>query len=84
MTDLERLWDDYPTGPAPVGAILAATSLAAESLGLGDSVGKLEIGMAADIIGVEGNPLRDAKALLRVRFVMKDGKVYRNEASSSR
>jgi imidazolonepropionase-like amidohydrolase len=71
-------------GQDPQKAILSATSLAAESLGLADSVGTIRTGMTADIIGVEGNPLQDAKALLRVRFVMKDGKVYRNEARSSR
>jgi imidazolonepropionase-like amidohydrolase len=69
-------------GQDPQQAILSATALAAESLGLGDSVGKVKAGMAADLVGVEGNPLEDVKALLRVRFVMKDGKIYRNEAKA--
>jgi imidazolonepropionase-like amidohydrolase len=67
-------------GQDPQQAILSATSLAAKSLGLGDSVGAIKAGMSADIVGVEGNPLQDVKALLRVRFVMKGGKIYRNEA----
>jgi imidazolonepropionase-like amidohydrolase len=63
-------------GQDPHQAILGATSLAAESLGLAGSIGKLGPGMAADVIAVEGNPLEDVTALRRVRFVMKGGKVF--------
>jgi imidazolonepropionase-like amidohydrolase len=62
---------------SPMDAIAGATSLAAESLGLEDKVGSIAIGMEADIIGVEGNPLEDATALRRVAFVMKGGKIFR-------
>ncbi len=65
-------------GQDPHSAVLSATSLAAESLGLGGSVGKIAPGMEADIIAVEGNPAEDITALRRVRFVMKGGKVFRN------
>jgi imidazolonepropionase-like amidohydrolase len=61
----------------PMDAIAGATSLAAESLGLEDKVGSIAIGMEADVIGVEGNPLEDATALRRVAFVMKGGKIFR-------
>jgi len=65
-------------GQNPHQAILSATSLAAESLGLGSLLGKIAPGMEADVIGVEGNPAEDITALRRVRFVMKGGKVFRN------
>lgn len=63
-------------GQDPHQAIVSATALAAESLGLQNTVGKLSPGMAADIVAVEGNPLTDITALRRVRFVMKGGKVF--------
>ena len=66
-------------GQDPHEAILSATSLAAESLELGDSIGALEKGMVADLIAVDGNPLDDMTALRRVVFVMKDAKVVKNE-----
>jgi imidazolonepropionase-like amidohydrolase len=65
-------------GQSPHQAVVSATSLAAESLGLGSSIGKIAPGMEADVIGVEGNPAEDITALRRVRFVMKGGKVFRN------
>jgi imidazolonepropionase-like amidohydrolase len=65
-------------GQDPHQAVLSATSLAAESLGLGSSLGKIAPEMEADIIAVEGNPAEDITALRRVRFVMKGGKVFRN------
>ncbi len=64
-------------GQKPLDAIAGATSLAAESLGLGDEVGTIAPGMQADIIAVEGNPLSDATALRRIAFVMKGGKIFR-------
>ena len=44
---------------------------------MSDKIGDLKPGMFADIIAVEGNPLEDIKALGRVTFVMKDGKIYK-------
>jgi imidazolonepropionase-like amidohydrolase len=64
-------------GQRPLDAIAGATSIAAQSLGLQDVIGSIAAGMEADVIAVEGNPLEDATALRRVRFVMKGGKVYR-------
>ena len=58
-------------------AIVSATSLAAESLNLGDRIGVLSPGMEADVVGVEGDPLKDITVLRRVAFVMKGGKVYK-------
>ena len=53
----------------------SATSLAAESLGLGDEIGRIGEGWAADIIAVEGDPTEEIEAMQRVRFVMIDGRV---------
>lgn len=64
-------------GMKPIDAIRAATVNAAELLGWSDRVGALEAGKLADLIAVDGDPLANASALERVRFVMKDGKVYR-------
>jgi imidazolonepropionase-like amidohydrolase len=61
----------------PLDAIAGATSLAAESLGLSDTIGTIAPGMEADIIAVDGNPLEDPTALRRVAFVMKGGKIFR-------
>jgi imidazolonepropionase-like amidohydrolase len=65
-------------GQAPMDAIIGATSLAAESMRLQDTIGSLAAGMQADIVAVAGDPLQDITALRRVMFVMKGGVVYRN------
>ncbi len=64
-------------GQDPTQAIISATSLAARSLNLDDTVGSIAPGMEADLIAVEGNPLTDITALRRVVFVMKGGRVYK-------
>ncbi|MGH9319656.1 MAG: amidohydrolase family protein [Vicinamibacteria bacterium] len=71
-------------GQDPMAAIISATSLAAESLGMSDTIGAIAPGLEADIIAVEGNPLEDITAVRRVVFVMKGGKVYRNQTPASR
>jgi imidazolonepropionase-like amidohydrolase len=65
-------------GQSPTDAIIGATSLAAEALGLRDTIGAVAPGFAADLIGVDGDPLTDITALRRVRFVMKGGTVLKN------
>ena len=64
-------------GQDPMAAIISGTSLAAQSLNLGDKIGTLAPGMEADIVGVDGDPLKDITALRRVVFVMKGGKVFK-------
>jgi imidazolonepropionase-like amidohydrolase len=64
-------------GQNPMDAIVSATSRAARSLGLGEEIGRVAPGFTADLVAVEGNPLEDVTALRRVRFVMRDGVVYR-------
>jgi imidazolonepropionase-like amidohydrolase len=70
-------------GQAPMDAIVTATSRSAESLRLEKEIGTIAPGMEADIIAVDGNPLQDITAVRRVTFVMKGGKVLKNEAPAS-
>ncbi len=60
-------------------ALQSATVNAADLLGWQDLVGSIEPGRFADLIAVEGDPLRDVTVLERVRFVMKGGEVFKNE-----
>jgi imidazolonepropionase-like amidohydrolase len=60
-------------------AIKSATVNAAELIGVGDKLGSIEKGRLADIIAVEGNPVEDIRAMSRVKFVMKEGVVYKKE-----
>jgi imidazolonepropionase-like amidohydrolase len=59
-------------------AIKSATVNAADLLGQSDLIGSIEVGKAADIIAVSGDPVEDVKLMTKVNFVMKDGKVYKN------
>lgn len=69
-------------GMKPVDAIRAATINAADLLGQSDKVGVLEKGYYADIIAVRGNPLEDIAILEDdISFIMKGGKVYRNDVA---
>jgi imidazolonepropionase-like amidohydrolase len=60
-------------------AIVSATRISAEVLGWADRIGTIQPGKLADLIAVAQDPLQDVTALERVRFVMKDGVVYRND-----
>ena len=65
-------------GMQPIDAIRSATVRAAELLRMEKQLGNVQSGKLADIIAVDGNPLNDIKALTRVTFVMKDGKVFKS------
>ncbi|HXJ40213.1 MAG TPA: amidohydrolase family protein [Bryobacteraceae bacterium] len=65
-------------GQSPMEALVSANARAAEALRLSDSVGSIAPGMQADLIALDGDPLKDITAVRRVVFVMKAGKVYRN------
>jgi imidazolonepropionase-like amidohydrolase len=69
-------------GQRAADALVGATSLNAESLGMADRIGSLAAGMEADVIAVSGDPLKDITALRRVVFVMKGGVVYKNVSAS--
>ncbi len=64
-------------GLTPIQAIQAATVNAADLLGWNDKVGVIAPGAFADIIAVDGDPLKDVTELERVKFVMKGGAVYK-------
>ena len=64
-------------GQAPSDLIVSMTSLAAESLGLGDEIGTVAEGYAADLVVVDGNPTLDVTVLGNVRLVVKGGRVHR-------
>jgi imidazolonepropionase-like amidohydrolase len=66
-------------GLTPLQAIQAATLNAADLLGWSGKVGTLEPGAWADIIAVDGDPLKDVTTLERVKFVMKGGEVAKND-----
>lgn len=65
-------------GMKPVDALKAGTSLDAELLGVADRTGTLETGKLADIVACPGNPETEIRQVEKVRFVMKEGVVYRN------
>ncbi len=62
-------------GQDPAAVLVGMTSLAAESLGLGDEIGTVAPGYAADLVVVEGDPVADLTALHRVRLVMAGGQI---------
>ena len=64
-------------GMPAIEAILSATRNAADLLGAADRVGSVQKGRYADLIAVDGDPLRDVSELRKVRFVMKGGVVYK-------
>ncbi len=64
-------------GQKPMDAIVGMTSLAAESMGLQKELGAIAAGLNADLVAIDGDPLQDISALQRVRFVMRNGRVYK-------
>ncbi len=62
-------------GQKPIDTVISATSLAAESLGMADRLGRLAPGYLADLIAVSGDPTTDITALQRVTFVVAQGRV---------
>lgn len=64
-------------GMSPLDALRSATSVNARVLRLSDKLGSVKPGLFADLIAVEGDPARDVSVLRKVKFVMKDGVVYK-------
>jgi imidazolonepropionase-like amidohydrolase len=77
----EFLYRVQTCGQNAMAALVSANSLAAEALGLQDRVGTIAPGLEADIIALDGDPLKDITAVRRVVFVMKGGKVFENLAA---
>jgi imidazolonepropionase-like amidohydrolase len=65
-------------GVDPMTAMVSANSLAAEAMRMSDQIGSIAPGLQADIIALDGDPLKDITAVRRVTFVMKGGVVYKN------
>lgn len=70
-------------GLEPMDALLSANSVGAEALGMADQIGSIAPGWQADIIALDGDPLKDITAVRRVVFVMKGGVVYKNAARAA-
>jgi imidazolonepropionase-like amidohydrolase len=71
-------------GMSPARAIQSGTTINAEVLGWQDRIGSVEPGKYADLIAVSGDPLADITELQRVKFVMKGGKVVKNDVAPGR
>ena len=71
-------------GLSPARAIQAGTTTNAEVLGWQDRIGSIDKGKYADLVAVSGDPLADITELQRVKFVMKGGKVVKNELTPGR
>src|SRR5215217_2550532 len=66
-------------GADPMVAMVSANSLAAEALGMADKIGSIAPGLEADIIAIDGDPIKDIAAVRQVVFVMKGGVVYKDK-----
>jgi imidazolonepropionase-like amidohydrolase len=66
-------------GMTPMQAIKAATTVAAELLDMKGKIGEISPGAFADIVAAKDDPLKNISSLEHVGFVMKDGKVYKDE-----
>ena len=64
-------------GQSPMAALVSASSVAAEALGMENRIGSIAPGYEADIIALDGDPLTDLTAVRRVVFVMRGGVVYK-------
>jgi imidazolonepropionase-like amidohydrolase len=76
---LDFEWLVKRAGLSPARAIQAGTTINAEAMGWDDRIGSIDKGKYADLIAVSGDPLADITELQRVRFVMKGGKVVRDD-----
>jgi len=66
-------------GMSPLEALRSATLVAAEAAGMEKDIGAIEVGKYADLVAVTGNPLENISVMEQVKFVMKGGKVYKND-----
>ena len=71
-------------GQDPMAALVSANALGAEAMGLESRIGSIAPGRDADIIALDGDPLKDITAVRRVIFVMKGGTVFVNLAHQTK
>ena len=76
---LEFEWLVKRAGLTTARAIQSGTMINAEAMGWQDQIGSIDKGKYADLVAVSGDPTADITELQRVKFVMKGGKVIRNE-----
>jgi imidazolonepropionase-like amidohydrolase len=72
----------HDAGMPPLDILRAVTANAAQMIGWQDRIGSVEPGKFADLVAVAGDPLADITEIERVRFVMKDGQLVRNDLAS--
>jgi len=70
-------------GQDPMQAMTSANSIGAEAIRMADQIGSIAPGLQADIIALDGDPLKDITAVRRVVYVMKAGIVYKNAARTA-
>jgi len=80
---LDFEWLVKRAGLTPTRAIQSGTTINAEALGWQDEIGSIDKGKYADLIAVSGDPVADITELQRVKFVMKGGKIVKNELAQS-
>ncbi|MFI5185839.1 MAG: amidohydrolase family protein [Chitinophagales bacterium] len=68
---------DY--GMKPIDVLRSSTSINADVFGYSDKIGRIRKDLFADIIAVDGDPSVDIKNIRKIKLVMKDGSIYRNE-----
>jgi len=78
---LEFEWLVKRAGLTPERAIQSGTTINAEAMGWQEQIGSIDKGKYADLIAVSGDPLADITELQRVKFVMKGGKIVRNDTT---
>lgn len=78
-SQVKQFADMVQRGMTPAATLRAATSVAANVLGMSAELGELAVGKKADLIAVPGDPLKDITAVEQVKFVMRDGVVYRKD-----
>jgi len=71
-------------GADPMAALVSANAVAAEALGMADRIGSIAPGLQADLIALDGDPLKDITAVRRVVFVMKGGVIQKDERAEAR
>jgi imidazolonepropionase-like amidohydrolase len=66
-------------GMKPIDVLKSATSINADVFGYSDKIGRIKKELLADLIAVDGDPSTDIKNIRKIKLVMKDGVVYKNE-----